>query len=108
MTKKNQNFELWQGETMVITVPITDSDGNPKSLSGATVVWKATSGSYSLEKAGSIVSVNSVQITLTPADTIDLPVRAYRHECRVIDVDSNQNVVFEGDMVLHESSTKPD
>jgi len=100
---------MWQGETVIITAPVTEN-GSPKTLTGATVTWKAVSGDDEVEKSGTVVSVDDsddgVQISLEPADTKDLPDREYAHECRVV-LTGDENVVFAGTMTLKESSTKP-
>jgi hypothetical protein len=111
MTKLNQDFTIWQGETISLQVPITDGDGNPAGLAGADVTWKATAGSASLTKTGTVIDINDtndgVQIDLDTDDTKSLSPNRYRHECRVVDGTGDHNVVFEGVMVLKASSTKP-
>lgn len=106
MTKLDQDFTMWQGEEISLRVPVTDSDGLPVTLTGATIAWKATAGSTTLSKSGSVISIDDtddgVKIDLDPADTKSMTAKKYRHECRV-----NNNVIFEGDMVLRFSSTKP-
>jgi len=111
MTKLDQDFTMWQGETISLRVPVTDSAGDPVTLTGATVTWKATAGAAVLTKSGSVISIDAaddgVQIDLDPADTTALTPKKYAHECRVVDAGGDHNVIFVGDLVLRLSSTKP-
>lgn len=117
MSKLNQDFDIWQGEDAVITVPVTDSAGDPKVLTGSTVTWKAwfskvdTAAAISKSTADDIALVNSagtddaIQIALPKAATSGLTPGKYYHECRVVGSDSKEQVVFEGEMTLHRSKT---
>ena len=117
MSKLNQDFDIWQGEDAVLTVPVTDSAGSPKTLTGSTVTWKAwasivnTTASITKTTADDIALVNAddtddaIQITLPKAATSGLTPGKYYHECRVVDANTKAQVVFEGTMTLHRSKT---
>lgn len=122
MTKTAQDFTMWQGEDLVITVPVTNSAGTAVSLTGATAVrWLLFSGRNAFTQADTasvtktlgsgigLVNVNDtndgVQITIDTADTDDLDPTIYYHECRVVDSSSDEQVVFIGNMYLKKSRT---
>lgn len=122
MTAINQDFTMWQGEDVVVTVPITNAAGTPVSLTGATaVVWKAfaiTSASASsaavskslgsgVALANSADTDDAVVITLADTDTEALATGRYYHECRVTDSAGREQVVFVGNLVLKQSKTNP-
>lgn len=85
MTKFNQDFELFQGETKQVTINTDDEAGDPKVMTGGT----ATFGAYrSLEdpqpevvlgKSGAAVTFvdvdgtdDGIRFTLAPADSARL------------------------------------
>jgi len=119
MTKLAQNITMWQGEDTVITVSVTDSAGDPVSLTGATAVrWsvyqKLESSSAALAltlgSGVALVSVNDtndgVQITVDTDDTDDLAAGTYEHhECRVVDASNQEQVIFIGKLYLNRSRT---
>lgn len=117
MTQIDQDFALWQGEDTVITIPVVDGNGDPKVMTGGTVTWKAwfskvdTTASLSKTTSDDIALVDSagtddaIQITIEKADTTSLTPGEYYHECRVMDSNSKEQVVFEGTMTLHRSKT---
>lgn len=117
MTKINQDFALWQGEDGVLRVPVLDSAGEPKVLTGSTVTWKAwfstvnSIASITKTTASGIALADSadtddaIVITLAKADTSSLTPGVYYHECRVLDALSKEQVVFSGNMTLNRSKT---
>lgn len=111
---------MWQGEDLVITVPITTSAGAAVSLTGATAVkWSLFVGrapgtaTASLNKTlGSGIALvdvddtdDGVEITIDTDDTDDLKPTTYYHECRVIDASNDEQVVFIGNLFLKKSRT---
>lgn len=117
MTKLNQDFTMFQGETKTLQVPIVDKDGNPQSLTGATVRWELRKGTKMvlLRKTGAasnpITLYNAsgtddgVSIPLVPDDTKGLQSGEYVHECRAVLV-GTEEVLFEGTVTLKYSATK--
>ncbi len=116
MTKKNQDLEMMQGTAKIVTVPVTDSDGLPLNMAGATIYYGVFTskgvGAAVIEKSvgDGIVLVSedgindAVQITLDAADTNDLLPGRYYHECRVT-LSGKPQVVFEGRIRLKKSKT---
>ena len=111
MASVDQDFELYQGTKLTVTIPITDDDGNPVDPSTATaIVWQAWAPggeSATISKAlGSGIEANSTAITLTlaAADTSDLTPREYQHEGRLT-INAAPDVSFTGEMKLFKSLT---
>lgn len=119
MTKLAQDITMWQGEDTVITVPVTDSAGDPVALTGATAVrWSlfqrldSTAAALAKTLGSGITLVNvsgtndGVRITLTTGDTDDLAAGTYEHhECRVVDASNQEQVIFIGKLYLKRSRT---
>lgn len=119
MTKVNQDFTMYQGESKHVEAAVVDSDDQPLDMTGATIEWKAydteDDSVASITKStasGNIVIINKnatndgLRIILAPADTQNLSPEVYYHECRVTDSTGNEEVVFVGDMTLKLSKTK--
>lgn len=119
MAAVDQDFTMYQAESRILRIPITDADGDPVTLTGATVRWevyrnvegtittvlaKTTSDDIALYNAAG--TNDGIQITLAPADTTSLATGNFTHECRVTDSSGNQDVVFIGKMTLYASQTK--
>lgn len=118
MSMTEQDMEFYQGEAVPITIPVTDSAGDPVELTGKTATWKVTAGRQDstavLEKTTAdatnpIIFIDSAgtkdaaKITLAKADTESLPARTYFHELRLT---SDNRVVMEGKLTLIRSVTK--
>lgn len=112
MSSIDQDFELFQGTKLTVTIPITDENGDPVSgLSGASAIawqaWAPGGTSAAISKSlGSGITVNSTAITLTldAADTTSLTPREYQHEGRIT-ISSAPDVSFIGEMKLFKSLT---
>lgn len=111
---------MWQGEDLVITVPITNSAGTAVSLTGASAVrWLMFPGASPGTAAASLTKTlgsgialvnedgtdDGIQITINTGDTDDLTPTVYYHECRVVDSASDEQVVFIGNLYLKKSRT---
>lgn len=110
MATINQNFEMWQGEDKRITFTILDSDGLPKSLSGARIdwvllTWETGVVSKSTTLNNILVVDNSAQIILDSVDTKSVRCGKYKHECRITDVNNLSEVVSTGFVTINESTT---
>lgn len=120
MTKLAQDITMWQGEDLVITVPVTDSAGTAVSLTGATAVrWSlfvgrapgtaAASLAKTLGSGIALVDVDDtddgIQITIDTDNTHNLSPTTYYHECRVVDSAGDEQVVFIGNLYLKKSRT---
>ena len=114
MTKVNQNFECYEGNDVVLRVPITDRNtGEPKILTNATIVWKLSDSaknsvvlSKSIGDGISIVSINGtddgLEITITAEDTTSL-LGTHYHECAVTDVAGDTHTVFLGSATIKQA-----
>lgn len=101
---------MFQGEKKTLQVPITDKDGNPANLAGATVKWEMhRDGVTALDKLATIYNANGVadgfQVVIDPSDTVSLDNGTYRHEGRAT-VSGVPAVLFEGELTLKFSATK--
>jgi hypothetical protein len=102
LTAKNQNFEMFQGDTKNIVVTVTGTD-----LTGASIKWamKRSVSSTVVDVSKSIgngISITSAsptssvfEIKLDPADTINLK-GDYYHEAEVKDAQNNVSTVMTG------------
>lgn len=117
MTRLNQDFEMHQAENKTLRVPIVDADGDPQTLTGATVRWEVFRGTTSIltktssDGSNPITLYNAagtndgVSIPIVPADTTGLTPREYSHECRAT-LAGVQLVLFSGKLTLKYSETK--
>lgn len=118
MTKKNQDFEMYQSTAKILTVPVVDENDAPLNLTDATIYYGVFTakgvGAAVIEKdgavSGGITLVNSagtndaLRIAIDEADTNDLLSGRYYHECRVT-LNGQPQVVFEGRIRLKKSKT---
>jgi hypothetical protein len=122
MTKTDQDLTMWQGEDIVITVPITNAAGAVVSLTNATAVrWLVFPGQNSTSNTSAAVLTKTlgsgialvnvagtndgIRITIDTNDTHNLANGAYYHECRVVDSANDEQVVFIGNLSLKKSRT---
>lgn len=113
MTTTNQLLTIWQGEDKVVTVELVDANGEAYGSTATLdflyrVTTAATDRSAILEKTtgGGITNgTGSITIELDKVDTDDLDEADYYHELRVIDLDGNEDVVFEGIFRVEASAT---
>ena len=103
-------FEMHQGDTKRLVITITDPDGDPISLVGATSIkwWVAkrvTSTSKLLQKdlSDGIVVTDAaggvVTISIDPEDTVAVT-GSYYHELEVIDSAGDIGTVLRGTMTI--------
>lgn len=115
MTTENQNFEMWQGESVTLDVPITDENNAAFAMTGSTVAWKLTTfgGTLVLSKStaddvsleDSAGTDDMVRVVISPGDTRTVAPNSYYQECRITDASSDENVLFTGRVDLYESQT---
>jgi hypothetical protein len=93
MTKKNQNFSMVAGDTMLINIGVTDSNGTPINLTGCSITWivKKT------------VKAPIVLVTKTTQD--DIAIRDVRKGLFVVKLNSQDTAGFDGRM-YHEAKVK--
>ena len=103
------DFEIYAGDDKLIEVAVLDKVGDPVSISGATIRWRA---SRSFGKAVAIskstssgISITDAangefQVTLTPSDTASLK-GPYFHEAEVEFGDGKKSTVLQGRMIVN-------
>lgn len=102
MTMKNQNFEMYAGDTRPIVVDVTDENGAPLDLAGAVIKWGLRRGEFSAEnlilKTTPDISIvdNEITIKLLPTDTLGLKGDNFFHECECTDQSGNVTTLFVG------------
>jgi len=112
MAKVNQDFEMYLGESKVITFTITDDSGNPAVITGGTATWvlattlgKAEIVLTKTTEDGITISSNDYEVYLTQADTETLKSGLYQHELRNIDVNGVESVLATGEALIRPSLT---
>lgn len=94
MTATNQHLTFYAGEDLTITAQVLDGDGDPVSLTGASITWVlvSQSGTAVITKttAGGTVTLSTttatndtVSVTLTDTDTGALTDTVYTHEAAI-------------------------
>jgi hypothetical protein len=106
MTARNQNFEMFCGDTREIVVTVRDASGSAIDLTGATVLWTLSRSdrcdaevSKSSPSEGIVLtSAASGQFTITldADDTEDLDPGDYYHEAEVTDSSGRVSTVLTG------------
>ena len=89
MSKRNQDFDLYAGESKVVFIAITNADGTPFDPAGSAMEWwlakTSTSDKIVAKTLGSglAISPGGVNIILDSEDTYDLRPELYHHELQV-------------------------
>lgn len=106
-----QNFRATSGDTITITVTVTDSAGAAVDLTGASIRWSARKlgeADNAIEKTTSAGEVEltdptagEFEVVLEPADTASLA-GVYQHESEITDVAGGVTTVATGAMTLTE------
>lgn len=116
MSLIRQNIEMFRGETKRLVVTVTDSAGQPvQDLDVNTFefrVWQAPPSDdktpvIELDETGDFVvdEPNSkVTIELSNVKTVSLEPGEYYHELKMIDVESNENIIMIGALTLNYAS----
>jgi hypothetical protein len=94
----NQNFEMYAGDTLDITVTLTDAGGAPLDLTGLTLWWGMADVVRQVDE--------TLVIHLIPADTEAL-IGAQRHQLRAIDVNGRVETLLTGVARITESVFQP-
>lgn len=75
MTKVEQNFEMWQGDSKTLVFSVTASDGTGQDLTGNTASWIIQDEEDSACVAGQVagtISGSLVNVILAASDTSGL------------------------------------
>lgn len=107
MALTNQDFSLYAGDTRNIVVTVTNSDGTPANLTGATIKWVAARGKLVMISKDTID--NGIVITdalngaytirLNQSDSSDLAGNL-THESVVTDAFGNITTILTGKMSI--------
>lgn len=104
MAKENQNFSVRRGEYKLLDITTVSKEASALSLDNYIIVWyvwrKSTKVLTKKTDNGIVITDPSewhFQIEISSSDTL-LPIGEYYHECRVIDSNDNQVLVFTGSM----------
>lgn len=114
MAMGGQNLSVYQGEDEQIDFYVTDGDGAPKVLTGATIEWGMWAGDTLLvsKTTGSGAALANgagtndvVRITLSKANTLNIVPAGYYHECRIV-LGGLEQVIATGTIRVNMSKTK--
>jgi len=113
MTLITENLSLYAGDSLDLTMSVTNLDGTVKDLTSADVSWgifNENTGELLVQKSTvSGIIITSVPsgvcvISVLPEDTEDIrPATWYRHEGEVIDAQGNVSTVLVGNFTIMES-----
>lgn len=103
MAKTDQDFEMFQGDDKELHVLVTDEDGMPVDLTGATVTWKMYRSFKDEATVKDITSGISIPsplngifiVTLLPSDTENI-FGGFFHEAQVKDIRGMVTTVMTG------------
>ncbi len=107
---KIQNLTMIQGETVSVTVVLTDGNGALLDLAGYDVRYEAETATPIVKDLddGSITlseNIGEFTFTIEPEDTELLTIsgtQRFDHECRVESPDGEITVVFRGKLIITE------
>jgi hypothetical protein len=114
MAAEKQDFKMWKGETKRIIITVTEPDGTPVDLAGASIVWLMQRQVYNetvprvRKETGDGIEIfggGVFHVNLEPADTLEIPKGYYLHEAEVTDQNGNVSVVTVGTVDLAPSIT---
>jgi hypothetical protein len=104
MTQINQNFTMIAGDTVYLSVPITDAAGAAYTITGANPIkWvlkptpdRAAILNKTLVSGIAIDTTTSILITIAASDTATLAAGVYYHECEITLLDGSVSTPFTG------------
>jgi hypothetical protein len=113
MTATAQDFTIYKGDTLVITVTVTNSAGAAKDLTSASIEWSAGHSpdrpaniTKTTAEGGGVSITNAAggifTITLTATDTAAMD-DVYFHRAQVTDSGSNVSTVLTGWITVKEN-----
>jgi len=100
MTKINQNFNMYAGESKNIIFTVTLPQ-DKTTLDGTTIIWKLYTSTHeylmkdNLDLGGITIDNNICTVKLLSNDTLNLNGKYY-HRLEIIDIDNNLSVVSTG------------
>jgi hypothetical protein len=116
MATKKQNFCIFQGDDVVLSVTTTTiEDGDdPQDLTGVSLTWafSETKDSVALvtKETGDGIEITDAaggvfEVSIDAADTDGLDPQGYYHEARLTDGAGKTRVIMSGAFTLHSSVT---
>jgi len=112
MSKRNQNFSLYAGESPLIFIELDNPDGSAFDPSGSTLNWWAATTSHEASAdvlikkslgSGLTIYGTGVNLKLNSIDTINLPPGYYYHELKIFMPGGDVSLACTGTMVLRPS-----
>lgn len=111
MPVTGQKIEIWRGDTKILIVSLTGSDGQPLDTQGLTAKWWVARSyrSYedeilirkTTEDGGVVMTAGGCEISLTTADTDILP-KFYYHELKIFG-GTDVSTAMTGDFIVHDA-----
>jgi hypothetical protein len=89
VSKRNQDFDMYQGEDKVVFIKLDNADGSPFDPTDSTFEWWLAKTNHSAKTvsktigSGLTVMPGGVNIALASADTYDLKPEIWYHELKV-------------------------
>jgi hypothetical protein len=121
MAETGQDVEMWEGDSLTISIAVTQADGSFVSLVGATARWwmgkhpRAEGSNIYIQKSSPSDGVtvdtggtpHGLVVTILPADTIGLRKGTHYHEAEVTDALGRVSKVAIGAFKLNPSIITP-
>ena len=88
MTEINQNFTMYAGDTKVLSIPVIDSGGVAKTLTGGTATFHLHDPGGALKLTRTITTFSTAticEVSMAPADTSGLAAGDYTYGVRFTD-----------------------
>lgn len=109
MTKTNQDFTIYAGNTAEISASISGSDAGAYDVSSASIEWtmqeypKSASLVRKTTDSGITVSTSIVTITIDASDMQNYA-GTYHHEARATDASDRVSTLFTGNVIIYKSA----
>jgi hypothetical protein len=113
MSKRNQNFSLYAGESPLIFIELDNPDGTPFDPSSSTMHWWAAKTNHeasadvlikkSLGSGLTVVPSSGVNLKLSATDTVNLAPGYYYHELKLFMPGGDVSLACTGTMVVRGS-----
>ncbi|WP_424766309.1 hypothetical protein [Paenibacillus sp. sgz302251] len=100
MTARNQNIELYAGESRHISYPSFDEQGDPLLLTGGAVELLVERRNVEVLTKALPILESSFNLSLVPADTEALSTGIYQYKATFTDGLGNVSVLAEGDLTI--------
>lgn len=104
MAEISQDFEMYSGESKIISFSITGDDGNLKNLTGCVITWILVGSTITKSTIGGAIQISgsNANVILQPSDTVN-KIGSFVHQMRVIDTNSDSEIVATGTAKINTS-----